>query len=82
MPCDNLDACFAVFNQPLNHHLARGAVLNYRVHVVSRGRSSKQIFPADDATSLKVSNLSGDEAYFLTVDARTQAGYNLSLIHI
>lgn len=68
-----------VFNQPLNHSFARGAVLNYRVHVVSRGRSSKQLFPADDATSLNISNLSSDEEYFLTVDARTHAGYNDSL---
>jgi len=76
---DKEAACSDVFNQPLSHSSARGIVLNYRVHVVTQGRSSKQLYPADDVTSLNVSNLSNDDEYFLTVDARTHAGYNDSL---
>jgi len=68
-----------VSNQPLLHRPARGAVLNYRVHVITQGRSSKRLFPADNATSLNVSNLSRDKEYFLAIDARTQVGYNDSL---
>ena len=68
-----------VLNQLLSHRAARGTVLNYRVHVVSRGRSTKRIFPVSDTASVNISNLSDDEDYFLTIDARTQAGYNDSL---
>jgi len=54
-------------------------VLDYRVHVISQGRSTKQIFPVTDTASLNISDLSDDADYFLTIDARTQAGYNDSL---
>ena len=68
-----------MFAQPLSHSAARGTVLNYRVHIVSRGRSTKRLFPAANRTSLNISNLSASEDYFLTVDTRTVAGYNDSL---
>jgi len=68
-----------VFDQPLNHSSARGSVLDYRVHIIRQGRSSNLLFPADNQTSLSISNLSNDEEYFIAVDARTQAGYNDSL---
>jgi len=54
-------------------------VLDYRVHIVSQGRSTKRIFPATATASLNVSRLSADVEYFLTIDARTQAGYNESI---
>jgi len=73
------DASSVAFVQPLSHKSARGTVLNYRVHLVSQGRSSKRLFPAGDVTSLNISSLSSDKEYFLTIDASTQAGYNDSL---
>jgi len=55
-------------------------VLEYRVHITSRGRSTKQVFPAvADTAAVNISDLSCDEEYFLAVDAATQAGYNDSL---
>jgi len=68
-----------VCDQRLSHKAARGTVLEYRVHIIGRGRSRNEIFPAADTASVKVSNLSSDVEYFLTVNARTQAGYNDSL---
>ena len=68
-----------VLNQPLAHKFARGTVLDYRVHVVSRSLSTKHIFPATDSALVNISNLADDVEYFLTIDARTQAGYNDSL---
>jgi len=75
----NFDVNVNVLNQPLSHKLARGTVLDYRVHIVSRGRSTKRIFPATDSSSVNMSDLATDVEYFLTIDARTQAGYNDSL---
>jgi len=68
-----------LLEQPLSHKAARGLVLEYRVHIVSRGRSTKRTFPASAVPMLNISNLSDDMDYFLTVDARTQSGYNNSL---
>ena len=71
--------CLFECDQPLSHKLARGTVLDYRVHAISRGRSTKQIFPVTDSSSVNMSDLAADVEYFLTIDARTQAGYNDSL---
>jgi len=54
-------------------------VLDHRVHIISQGRSVKRIFPVTDTASVNISDLSDDAEYFLTIDARTQAGYNDSL---